>query len=602
VVFHDPSLRLRVPGVLGWGRTGGEVPSGLEKQWGIGKMKLGFKDLVSNRWLSDTLYIALVLALNPITYFINYSTWRFPPDSIAYVTLGINFFEKGLLYLPSWAHVDNGVILPPLYPFLIACGHLFSGETLRLAEFISSISMLLSSVAIYLYVRRITNQIIALLTIAVIQINFYFFITGMVPLSEPVFLCAVSFSLFLVLHLTDDRHKNDPLALILGAVSAFAFFARQIGIVFFVFAASWQAVYALINGRNRRMIYLRNLLFICIGFFSLFLPYTIIVHHQTGQIAHKQSFRMGRYIVKAEDFQHLPAVREPRFLATRSYEEVYMKRRLMRELLPDSSEMFCSLYWNSQEESFGRQFFSIFRNPKRFFPGFVKNILFLREPLGTPIFSLFLIFCLSPFVVSSRRIRLSQRLVVPVFLAFYFVILSYFTDSVGRYVYILFPLVIIFVAVELYVLLIDAPYVKRKNICVACFALFFLVVLYSTPRYFYELKVHPKFLENRNRYCICKGHIEDDDPAFGLSPISTYLVGAAFRTLPNDCLEKVVIYARRTGVKWLVVDRTGVTEIDRVLYNNAQWYWSTSIEEDYPGLVRCSCRSTDGSIALYEVL
>ena len=565
-------------------------------------MKLGFKNLISNRLFSETLCIAILLALNPITYFINYSTWKFPPDTVAYVTLGISLFEKGLLYIPSWAHVDNGVILPPLYPFLIACGHLFTGATLRLAEFISSISMLLTSVAIYLYVRRITNQIIALLTTAAIQINFYFFFTGMVPLSESVFLCTISISLLLLLLLTDDRHKNDPLPFILGVVSAFVFFARHIGIVFFIFAASWQAFYVLINKRDRRIIYLRNLLFICIGFFSFFLPYTIMVHHQTGQIAYKQSFRMGRYIVKAEDFQHLPAVTEPRLLATRTYEEIYMKRRLMRELLPDSSEMFCSLCWNSEKNSPARQFFSIFRNPKRFLARFAKNILFLREPLGTPIFYLFLIFCISPFVVKSKRIHLSHRLVVPVFVAFYLVILSCFTGSVGRYVYVLFPLVIIFIVVELYVLLIDVPYVKKRNICVACFALFFLFALYSTPRYFYELKIHPKFLEDRNQYSICKGYIENHDPAFGLSPISTYLVGATFRTLPNDCLEKVVIYARRTGVKWLLVDRTATTRVDRKLYNNAQWYWSSPIEDEYYDLVRCHCEGEDGKIALYEIL
>ena len=110
------------------------------------------------------------------------------------------------------------------------------------------------------------------------------------------------------------------------------------------------------------------------------------------------------------------------------------------------------------------------------------------------------------------------------------------------------------------------------------------------------------FPSDGNQYYICKGHIRDDDPAFGLLPISTYLVGATFRTLPNDCLEKVLIYARRTGVKWFVVDRTPVTVMERVFYNNAQWYWSSPIEDDYRDLVRCRCRGRDGNIALYEIL
>jgi hypothetical protein len=78
------------------------------------------------------------------------------------------------------------------------------------------------------------------------------------------------------------------------------------------------------------------------------------------------------------------------------------------------------------------------------------------------------------------------------------------------------------------------------------------------------------FPSGGSQYYICKGDIRDGDPAFGLLPISTYLVGVTLRTLPNDCLEKVVIYARRTGVKWFVVDRTAVTVKERVFYSNAQ--------------------------------
>jgi len=566
------------------------------------RMKLRDKHFGYNEWYWDVFGVALIIGLNPITRFVNWSSWRFSPDAIAYVTMGTDLFNSGLLYIPSWGHVDAGVILPLLYPFLIALGSLFSGEYLTVAELVSSVCMLLSSVVTYLYLCRTTNRIVAVLTTLSIQVNYYFFFIGMVPLAESVFLLTLSVSLFLILTLSKGSYKNDLLSFVLGISSALVFFARQIGVVLLVFIALWRVSQLFIRNGGSRAKFLRGFMFLFIGFFSLALPYHMVLIHQTGQVLCKQTFRLGKYIVTAEDAQHLPALEKMHSSKNTTYQEVYVQRRLTRKLLPDSSEMVGSLYRGGEENILLKRFLCSFMNPKEYFPKVFNNINFLKEPLGLPVFYFFLILCISPFVVRSKRIDLSHRLLLPGFIAFYLVALSCFSDSVGRYVYVLFPLIVIYLASELFVVLMDAFYIKKKSVSAVCFGLFFVFVLYSTPRYFYDLKVYPKFTENRNQYRMCKEYIRHGEPAFGLLPISTYLTGATFRALPNDSLEKVVIYAKRTKVRWLVIDRTPVTLLERMLYNNAQWYWSRSIEEHYPDFVRCCCGSADGSIALYEIL
>ncbi|MGD9077384.1 MAG: hypothetical protein PVJ69_19355, partial [Desulfobacteraceae bacterium] len=79
------------------------------------------------------------------------------------------------------------------------------------------------------------------------------------------------------------------------------------------------------------------------------------------------------------------------------------------------------------------------------------------------------------------------------------------------------------------------------------------------------------------------------------------LAGASFRVLPNDSLEKVARYGKRTRVKWLLVDRTGVTAVERAPYTNAQWVWNAPLEKDYTQVVRFRCGTKDRNIALYEI-
>ena len=56
-------------------------------------------------------------------------------------------------------------------------------------------------------------------------------------------------------------------------------------------------------------------------------------------------------------------------------------------------------------------------------------------------------------------------------------------------------------------------------------------------------------------YAPLREFIQEGDVVFAPAPLDAHLLGAGFRNLPDDSLDKVITYAERTGVRWLVVAR-----------------------------------------------
>lgn len=139
-------------------------------------MRITIKNPDLKRWYPDFLCLLLVIGLNPVTQFFNYSPRQFPPDTVAYMTMGRDLFYNGQFYIPNWSYADIGLILPPLYPFFIACGQLLFGDSLKVAEWVSCACGIMASVPIYLYIKEMTNRVFAVITVLLIQINYYYFI------------------------------------------------------------------------------------------------------------------------------------------------------------------------------------------------------------------------------------------------------------------------------------------------------------------------------------------------------------------------------------------------------------------------------------------
>ena len=570
-------------------------------------MKIGSREIAVKGWHTDLFCMALILGLNPITHFFNCSPRVFSPDTITYMTLGKDLFSKGLLYIPSWAHVDNGIICPPLYPLLIACGNLFSGESLKVAEWVSCLSVLAASIPIFLYLKETTNRVIALLTVFLIQINFYYFSLGMWPLSEATFLLTLSCTLLLTLRLFRNSEKSSSaLPLLLGVSCALVFLSRQIGIIVLIFLIALFVLYGLIFSRRERRVIFKNALFMVLGWLILVAPYTIIIYYQTGHHPLQQNFSTAKYDVTTQDPKVLAEIERIEAIPDESYAVIYVKRRLLRKLLPDASEMLYRVDRKKREKTgLLNEVLSTLKSPKDYAGRLYHNTMHLGEPLGNFLLYLFFVLCISPFFVKSENRKLLSRLLLPLLILFYLLVVSCFTDKIPRYIYILFPFALMHIAGELSVCFHAANNaLKIRFIMFSSLICYFIVYAFFalvTPHYFTELRVSPKLQDFETHFESLTKKV-NGEPVFSLSPFDSYVSGGSFRLLPNDSLEKVVKYGKKTGVRWLLVSRTESTLRQIQLYTNVQWYRKPSLDKEYPHLVGYCCETYDGDYTLYEML
>lgn len=567
-------------------------------------MKIGSRDFAVKGWHMDLFCVVLILGLNPITHFFNCSPRIFSPDTIAYITIGKDLFSKGLFYIPSWAHVDNGLIYPPLYPFLVACGNLLSGESLKAAEWASCLSALLASIALFLYLKKSTNRVVAVMTVFLIQINFHYFAFGMKPLSEGTFLLTLSCTLFLTLLVFGKSLSNGKgFSLAVGLSCGLVFLSRQIGIIVFVFLLVYFLLQGVASGRSERGLVFKRTLFMALGWLIIIAPYTIIIYYQTGHHPLQQNFSTAKYDVTTNDPEVLAEIERIESMPDNSYAVIYAKRRLLRKLLPDSSEMLYRVDRKKREKAgLLNEVLSTLKSPKDFIARIYSNTQHLMEPLGNILLYLFLALCISPFFVKSENVKLLNRLLLPLFIIFYLLVVSCFTDKIPRYIYILFPFALMHIAGELFVCFHAVTNALRIRFSSLVF--FFIVYaffLLVTPHFFTELKIFPKLQDVETQFESLRRKV-NGEPVFSLSPFSSYLSGGSCRLLPNDSLEKVVKYGKKTGVRWLLVSRTESARSELQFYINAEWYKSRALQKDYPNLVRFCCETDDGSISLYEIL
>jgi len=571
------------------------------------------KQFALKTWYIDFFCAAIILGLNPIAYFLSFSPMLFTSDTISYATMARDLFQKGLLYIPSWGHLDHGLILPPLYPFLIACGQLFSAEILNMAEFVSSLCALMALVPIYLYLKEVTNRAFAIITAILIQINYYYFLIGMRPLSEATFLLTLTCTLFVALKFFKDmKGSGRGLAFLVGMLSGLVFLSRQIGIIIFVFLVILCLLHMLTCGRNERAVIMQKSLFVLLGGLVVFAPYTSVIFLQTGHHPLTQDFKRGEYSIAVVDPEILGQIKErepvPSSLLGKlerrpnnDYANIYARRRLVRKLLPDASEMFAYL-GSGQEEGPLLNIFSIFNNPKDYFVRLCNNIKFLKAPLGDIPFYLFLVFSITPLFLDSGRFKKQNRLILPCVVIFYIMFISCFTDSVSRYIYVIFPFVLIHISSELFFCFrVFKSTVKTKALDLIFVGVAFFLILLFMPRFFVDLKIVPKMQEAKAEFRKFSGQI-NGEPVFCLSPFYVFLAGGSYRILPNDTLEKVVQYGKKTRVHWLLIAWTDSAKDESQFYTNAKWYWNDSLARDYPDLVRFMLSSYDNRFVLYQIL
>ncbi len=265
------------------------------------------------------------------------------------------------------------------------------------------------------------------------------------------------------------------------------------------------------------------------GWCLVVLPYSAVIFHQTGHHPLRQQFRKGEYRIAVADPEVRDEIARIKALPEKDYGMLYAKRRLMRRLLPNASEMFCFAETESEKGPGPvRALLSLFRDPNAYMVGAFSNFMNLRDTLGSLLLYLFLVSCVSPFLLRPEGIGLPARMLLPCFILLYLLVMSCFTDTISRYIHILFSFVIMHIARELFVFShAMAGTLKRRvwGFLIPCVA--FGAFAAATPKYFNALGLFPKvgfvetaFKEMRDRV---RG-----EPVFSLFPFPAWsLPGAA---------------------------------------------------------------------------
>jgi hypothetical protein len=556
---------------------------------------------------ADLACLAILLVANPVVWFFDAGILHFnSPDAIAYVTLGREMLTNAALYLAAWGHIDLGLILPPLYPLLIGLGSFFCDDLLRLATWISSASLILAGIPFILLIRDTTGRVVAVFAALLISFG-PMFQYAFAPLTEALFVLPMAFAFLALRRSTENGETRSTVAA--GLLCGLAFLARPVGFFLLAFALMWVAITAAARGGRSRSI-ARQVAALLAGFLLISGPWAIGLFSQTGQHPLQRTFRMGLYSVSSDDPEVLEEIRQIQEYEKKDYGSLLRSRRMMRKLLPDATEMYYHLVPSSSSPDINRSgleriLHKIAAKPLGMFERFLGNTRSLQAKSGNWLFTLFIITSLTPVLV-RRRGPPGRRLLFSAWVWFYILAVSLITDFVARYVVVVVPFVVLHVAVEVCTLasmvaILRVPW-RRTVLCLAL-----LIPAASASSVITTLaEVGNAYSVNPALYAPLREFIQEGEVVFAPAPLDAYLLGAGFRILPDDSLDKVAIYAERTGVKWLVVAQKWHNGQQIKLYNHRwytwvhRWYESSSTPSpDSHQLVKC-CETDGGRITLYR--
>ena len=550
----------------------------------------------------DLACLAILLAANPIVWFFDAGILSITsPDAIAYVTLGREMVTNAALYVASWGHIDLGLILPPLYPLLIGLGSFFSDDLLRVASWISSTSLILAGIPLALLIRDITGRVVAVVA-ALLSPFSTLFLNAFYPLTEALFILLSALALLVLRRATESGETRSTVAA--GLFCGLAFLTRPVGLFLLAFALMWVAITAAAARGERTQSIVRQVAAVLAGFLLVSGPWAIGLFSQTGQHPLQSTFRMGIYSVSSDDPEVLEDIRRIQESSQKDYRSLYRSRRMMRKLIPDATEMYENLAATSSRPDVDRSGLDKILNeiamqPFGVFENILGNIRSLSKQSGTWFFGLFIITSLTPFAVRRTSVPWQRRLMLGGWVWFYVLAVSLITDLVPRYIVVVLPFLVLHIAVELCALastiaILRAPW-RRTVLCA--------VPLMLPASGFSAATVSAKFKKTYTvdpaLYAPLREFVQKGDAVFTPAPLDAYLLGAGFRILPDDSLDKVATYAERTGVKWLIVARKRHNGQQIELYEH-QWYAKlASPSPDRPQLVKRS-EANGGRIFLYE--
>lgn len=555
--------------------------------------------IVSGKAWVDVLAIVALLLLHPVLYRLGNSRGYYPPDAVSYMAFAEYFLSKGLLYFES-GMAGAGIILPPLYPFFMLVGNFFVGDFIITAELVSSFAIIAASIVFYFFIRKFGNWYFAFLGALGIQLNYQMNLWAITPLTEASFILLIACSLWLTTHVITSNRVRSSVAL--GALLALVFFTRQIGIILVPFSL---LIIFLASPRK----FLLKSLGLAAGLVLLLAPYMVILHAQGGKIgvelsAFEQHWSK-RERISIDDIDEETQEYLRRFYATESenYTSLWEKRRLLRQLLPDSSAMLEDVDMHpAQDASDGISplLVKIWTSLDQFDDRLLSNAGYVNKSIGWFVSIAFLVTLVTPILIGANRGTLLSRYLVGGFVLYYLVVISLLTGLIYRYVLILAPFVLLHIFMEV-AFLLRTRRIKIKGVPVTniIFAAILAICVLLQPTNFSDVSMRAKGSFEQYAESNFRKFVEPREPILSMAPYEAYVAGGTWRVLPDDSLEKIATYAEREDIRWLLVVHR--KQKDVVAYRQARsWYLDKNLMRQYRHLIEMRAMARDGRSFLFE--
>jgi hypothetical protein len=551
------------------------------------RMRLKLMVIARPFWL-DIALLGMLAGLSPLIFGVRLPV-HLIPDSIAYLSLAKTFQDMEGLFLRGWGHVDAVLVLPPLYPALIAVMNFIGNDAISNALLLNSALMLMATVALYVLIRRFASALIAASALALIWINTYVLLISWSIVTEPAYILLTAVGLLLTMRVSHTPTLRWTPLVALGSIGALAFYTRFVGVVFCALLVFWMVTEAVrrrwVNGRWEP----KGPLIVFVSCASLMAPFLFYYQQQSGTWELQQSFRENRYSVSESDPTVLNRIERLERAGATNYLTIYRNRRSLRELLPDGSEMLAYVVKDIPKADDGNPAAgsrSATVAPERvlwnFFSNLFANLAGFAGLFGTVTLCISVLSCFTPLFVRPIAAPWWPRMLLPATIASYTVAVSLATGTIERYMVVVFPFAIAQIAIELGVFhQWWARRGARPIIASVITALILAGVFHSMPRtVFNDSNSHSISADIEHRPLL------NGEPTFALLPVYPYLGEGKFRVLPNDSLERTVQYGRLTGVRWLLVPEDPQQDSEVLFYNKAEWLLKPAILKERSDLLQ----------------
>jgi len=233
-----------------------------------------------------------------------------------------------------------------------------------------------------------------------------------------------------------------------------------------------------------------------------------------------------------------------------------------------------------------------------------NNLSYLEDVVGVFFLAVFILSCITPLVIRYREIDNLSRMFLPLFMVSYLMVISMVGDNVARYMQIIFPLGFAQLGVETYLACkMLSSNTRLKDAVPIIIPALLIWGVFVTPKYFFDVRTVTERQPQETDLFQLSGfrkYVKEGDPIFSLFANQAFYSGGTFRIMPNDSLEKVVKYGKRTGVRWILVSKA-YGSVNESYYNiHAKWYRDPLLVTKFPHLLRYCC-SVDDTYRLYEI-